>query len=98
MMQDERHQQQLQLLHIGQDIQQKQLQASEAERQLRAVRQRAQAVRQHVQHRQVRLREAQQHLAHLSRQVQATLPQQRDQLAQSCIRTLDTLAREQRNK
>ena len=97
-VQEAHQRQQLQLLHISEEVGRTQLAAGETACQLQAVRQRTQAARLDLQQRQLQLRDAQQQLAHLSRQMQAAAGPQREQQAQACIRALDALAREQRTK
>jgi hypothetical protein len=97
-VQEAHQRQQLQLLHISEEVGRMRLAADKTACQLQAVRQRTQAARLDLQQRQLQLRDAQQQLAHLSRQMQAAAGPQREQQAQACIRALDALAREQRTK
>lgn len=89
--------QELALLRVGEEAQRLRTRAAEAERQLATLRRRAAAATADVQQRQGRLAEAQQELGWLRQQANATVAQG-DTQARAYLRTLDSLAREQRTK
>ncbi len=90
--------QELALLRVGEEAQRLRARAAEAERQLAAVRRRSAAAAADVQQRKGWLADAQQELGRLRQQANATAVAQEDTQARAYLRSLDSLAREQRTK
>lgn len=90
--------QELALLRLGEEAGRLRARAAEAEQELAAVRRRAVAAAADVQQRQGWLAEAQLELGRLRQQANATAAAQEHTQARAYLRSLDSLAREQRTK